>query len=261
MRINGSIIGSNVTPSFLSGATGVWSMQNVELANRQIIWPTDIVTNGLVLFLDANNTNSYPGSGTSWYDLSGNGNTGTLTNGPTFSSTNGGSIFFDGTNDYVNMGTSTYCNLINISVSVWVRVTSASGVFLGRYYNTTINGFFMYYDVASTKFSVDGRESSAAYLSRPTTNTYPLNNWYNVTWTKSANVWSLYVNGSLDVSSSIGNGTTPFSNNTMWLGGYNEGGAQYYSSVNLSNVFIYNRVLSANEVLQNYNAARARFGL
>ena len=99
MRINGSIIGSNVTPSFLSGATGVWSMQNVELANRQIVWPTNIVTNGLVLFLDANNTNSYPGSGTSWYDLSGNGNTGTLTNGPTFSGENGGTIVFDGVDD------------------------------------------------------------------------------------------------------------------------------------------------------------------
>ena len=96
MRINGSIIGSNVTPGIVSGASGIWSMQNVEIANRSCTWPTDIVTNGLVLFLDANNTNSYPGSGTSWYDLSGNGNTGTLTNGPTFSSVNGGTIVFDG---------------------------------------------------------------------------------------------------------------------------------------------------------------------
>ena len=222
----------------------------------------DIIENGLTLFLDASNIRSYPGSGTTWSDLSGNGNNGSLINGPTFSAANLGSIVFDGTNDYVDMGSSTYCNLINISVSVWVRVTSASGFLLSRYFNTTsYNGFYMYYDVPSTKFSVDGRESSAAYLSRPTTNTYPLNNWYNVTWTKSANVWSIYINGSLDVSSALGNGTTPFSNNTMWLGGYNEGGAQYYSSVNLSNVFIYNRVLSANEVLQNYNAARARFGL
>ena len=221
----------------------------------------DIVENGLTLFLDASNIRSYPGSGTTWSDLSGNGNNGTLTNGPTFSAGNLGSIVFDGTNDYVDMGSSTYCNLINISVSVWVRVTSASGVFLGRYYNTTINGFFMYYDVASTKFSVDGRESSAAYLSRPTTNTYPLNNWYNVTWTKSANIWSIYVNGSLDVSSALGNGTTPFSNNIMWLGGLYQPPEVYYYSSNLSNVQIYNRVLTAAEVLQNYNATKSRFGL
>jgi hypothetical protein len=60
-----------------------------------------VVTDGLVLALDAADTNSYPGSGTTWNDLSGNGNTGTLTNGPTYSSDNGGSIVFDGTNDYV----------------------------------------------------------------------------------------------------------------------------------------------------------------
>lgn len=221
----------------------------------------DIVENGLTLFLDASNIRSYPGSGTTWSDLSGNGNTGTLTNGPTFSAGNLGSIVFDGTNDYVDMGSSTYCNLINISVSVWVRVTSASGYFLSRYFNTTsYNGFLMYYDAPSTKFGVDGRESSAAYLSRPTTNTYPLNNWYNVTWTKSANIWSIYVNGSLDVSSALGNGTTPFSNNIMWLGGLYQPPEVYYYSSNLSNVQIYNRVLTASEILQNYNATKSRFG-
>jgi len=221
----------------------------------------DINENGLVLFLDAANRLSYPGSGTAWSDLSGNSNTGTLTNGPTFSAGNMGSILFDGTNDYVDMGSSTYCNLINISVSVWVRVTSASGYFLSRYFNTTsYNGFLMYYDVASTKFGVGGRESSATYLNSATTNTYPLNNWYNVTWTKSANIWSLYVNGSLDVSSSIGNGTTPFSNNIMWLGGLYQPPDVYYYSSNISNVQIYNRVLTAAEVLQNYNATKSRFG-
>ena len=61
-----------------------------------------IVTDGLVLCLDAGNRKSYPGSGTSWVDMSGNNNTGTLTNGPTFGGGNGGSIVFDGVNDFVN---------------------------------------------------------------------------------------------------------------------------------------------------------------
>jgi len=60
-----------------------------------------IPQNGLQLLLDAANTKSYPGSGTTWTDLSGNGNTGTLTNSPTFTTDNGGAIRFDGTNDYV----------------------------------------------------------------------------------------------------------------------------------------------------------------
>jgi len=63
-----------------------------------------IITDGLVLCLDAGNPKSYPGSGTTWTDLSGNGNNGTLTNGPTYNSGNLGSLVFDGVNDYVNLG-------------------------------------------------------------------------------------------------------------------------------------------------------------
>ena len=63
-----------------------------------------IVTQGLVLALDAASNNSYPGSGTTWKDLSGNNNTGTLVNGPTFSSANGGTFILDGSNDYINAG-------------------------------------------------------------------------------------------------------------------------------------------------------------
>ena len=60
-----------------------------------------VITTGLQLYLDAGNASSYPGSGTTWTDLSGNSRDGTLTNGPTYSGTNGGSIVFDGSNDYV----------------------------------------------------------------------------------------------------------------------------------------------------------------
>ena len=62
-----------------------------------------IVTNGLVLCLDASDRNSYPGSGTTWYDVSNNGNHATLTNGPTFSTSNGGIFTFDGSNDYADV--------------------------------------------------------------------------------------------------------------------------------------------------------------
>ena len=64
----------------------------------------NIITDGLVLYLDAANTKSYPGSGTTWRDLSKSQLNGTLTNGPTFNSSNGGSIVFDGVDDYVNLG-------------------------------------------------------------------------------------------------------------------------------------------------------------
>ena len=75
-----------------------------------------IVTDELVLALDAGNTKSYPGSGTTWTDLSGNGNDGTLLNSPTFNSANGGYLDFDGTNDYVNCGNSSVFNQSEVKV-------------------------------------------------------------------------------------------------------------------------------------------------
>lgn len=67
----------------------------------------NIVTDGLVLYLDAANTKSYPGSGTTWNDLSGNGNNGTLINGYIFNSIGNGNLVFDGSNDYVNINAQT----------------------------------------------------------------------------------------------------------------------------------------------------------
>lgn len=220
-------------------------------------------TNNLLFSLDASNTNSYPGSGTTWTDLTGLGRNGTLTNGPTFSSANGGSIVFDGSNDYVDMGTSTYCNITDISFSAWVYLKSGGSNYtiVSRYFNTTQNGFLVYYDSASGRFFADGRESSAAYLSVGTTGRYTVNNWYHVTWTKSANFWSIYVNGVLDTSAGIGNGTTAFTNNNMWLGGGDlGGGGRFYGFVNLAQVNIYNKALSATEVLGNYNSTKSKFG-
>jgi len=93
-----------------------------------------IVTDGLVLALDAGNTKSYPGSGTTWTDLSGNGNTGTLTNGPTFDSANGGSIVFDGTNDYVQVTGS--ITVTSATFITWIKrdgnQTSWSGLIHSR---------------------------------------------------------------------------------------------------------------------------------
>ena len=82
-----------------------------------------IVQDGLVLNLDASNTLSYPGSGTTWFDLTSNNNDGTLVNGPTFDSANGGSIVFDGINDYVSFTTppSTNSGTEKSSINVWIK--------------------------------------------------------------------------------------------------------------------------------------------
>jgi hypothetical protein len=86
----------------------------------------NIVTDGLVLALDAANTKSYPGSGTVWKDLSGNGNNGTLINGPTFDTGNLGSIEFDGVDDWTSFGNILNTGTSDFTISAWVKSTSTA---------------------------------------------------------------------------------------------------------------------------------------
>ena len=92
----------------------------------------DLVQNGLVLALDASDRNSYPGSGTTWRDMSGNSNNGTLTNGPTFNSANGGSIVFDGSDDYAQITTSGIINnIISVDTMIYIDSVKTYAAILG----------------------------------------------------------------------------------------------------------------------------------
>ena len=233
-------------------------------AGKQLTVATPIVTNGLVLNLDASRLSSYPNAGTTWTDISGNGNNGTMVNGPTFGTASGGQITFDGVNDYVELGTNTSLNLINISISVWVKPTTTTDYIpvIGRYHNTTTyNGWELYYFKSTNKFYFGGRESSSSYLQVMSNNTYSINNWYNITGVKLGNVWSLYVNGVLDNSLTLGSGTIAFGTNSIQIGGLITSSASYYGKSDISQSIIYNRALSATEITQNFNATKSRFGL
>ena len=92
-----------------------------------------IVTDGLVLCLDAGDGKSYSGSGTTWYDRSGNGNNGILVNGPTFDSNNRGAIVFDGVNDHVSIPNSSSLQLSNnqsFTISYFVNLNRIDGAFM-----------------------------------------------------------------------------------------------------------------------------------
>ena len=221
---------------------------------------TSIVTSGLILNLDAGNTTSYSGTGTTWTDLSSTGNNGTLVNGTGYSS---GYLTFDGVNDYVSLGNNTAYNLISFSVSSWFRPTVGGNNYspvITRYYNITPNnGWNIYYYKPTSKIHVEGRESGAQYLSLVSNNTYSINNWYNITWTKSGNTWSLYVNGTLDKALTLGNGTTPITSNNIHIGCFNPNDPEY-AKQDVGTVNIYNRVLSASEVTQNFDSTKTRFG-
>jgi len=226
-----------------------------------------IITNGLVLSLDAANNKSYPGSGTTWTDLSGNNNTGTLTNGPTFSSANGGSIVFDGTNDYVGF---TYNSIFNppsnISVSLWGRLTvnNASIRTLIELSVSTDELYFIYWrgDLSPKRWWYGLRQSNNTYVETNSTSTdFSINTWYNLALVadSSTGLFSFYINGILDNSIAY-NGTLKQTASSLSIGA-DAGASRRYLIGNISNTLIYNRALSATEVLQNYNATKNRFGL
>lgn len=225
----------------------------------------DLVQSNLVLDLDAADKNSYPGSGTAWRDLSGNGYNGTLTNGPTFSSINGGVIVFDGVDDYVNGG-----NLGSFysqgTISYWMYSTAVENYrnpFSTNYNGVNVGIRFEQYTTASPYggFSVVIGNDAGTYAgySYSPNDILTVNSWYNVVliWNTVTNNAIGYLNGNLKFNTS----------HTYWATtlpaiaiGNGFSSARYFKG-NISSVGIYNRALTAAEVLQNYNVTKTRFGL
>lgn len=215
-----------------------------------------IVTDGLVLCLDAANPKSYPGSGTTWSDLSGKGNNGTLTNGPTYSSANGGYIVFDQIDDRINLGNVSLPTTA-LSVSAWIYDTDTS------------NGYRDFFTKAGHfKFRIDnnsegGNLSSFVWISgspEPRLSTsWTKNVWTNVsfTWNTNGN-FRLFTNGILRSSSTTRSGTLNTTTNELTVG--SDQSSTFWKG-NISNVLIYNRTISDTEVQQNFNATRGRYGI
>lgn len=164
-----------------------------------------IVTNGLVLYLDAANTRSYAGSGTVWNDLSRSGNNGTLVNGPTFNSGNGGSIVFDGTNDFVSVSDNSTINGTSQTISVWFKNsgTYATGnqaaEIIGKHNAVgSFNGYGIQLvnDFGNIKVSAFVKNATVNYVTLNSTQIISSLNWYNATITFTSNSQIiLYLNG------------------------------------------------------------------
>jgi len=232
---------------------------------------SSIVTNGLILNLDAGNPSSYPGSGTSWTDLSGNGNNGTLTNGPTFNSDNGGSIVFDGTNDNALLPINffSYPSLTTFSISLWFKSSQSNGGTLFGQQNTnnpsSANGYVpVIYLQSNGLIRIEPFWTNS--ISNNIVNTNPLNNniWHCITTTYNNGTNKLYVNGGY-VTERTGLSLVSYTSTYYYIigAGFSGGrglGSDYFFG-NISNFVFYNRELSLAEVLQNYNAQKSRFGL
>ena len=217
-----------------------------------------IVRDGLVLYLDAANIKSYPGSGTTWTDISGKGYDGTLTNGPTFSSDNLGCIVFDGSNDRVDGVHNSELNLTqDLTVECWFRRTGgrrdwgrgfgkgdSSNRTYGLWYHVNSN-YFLYQRYGSGQFSVLSSEAVV------------LNAWYHLVGTSSGSTHTLYVNGVVK-NTTTSSGTFHSSTDPYKVDSHD---GLYHHIGDVSNCRIYNRGLSEAEVKQNYNAHKGRFGL
>ncbi len=218
----------------------------------------NIIEEGLVFYVDAANKESYPGSGTTWVDLSGNGGSLDLINGPLFDSGNGGSFDFDGTNDFA-------------------RETSWNGPSMTINGPLTISNWVNYDSYGSTRSTLGLTNGSSALqvgyrngvgsiwrwgggvqltYTVPSTGT-----WFNITATLngSSNI-NAYVNGQLDNSTTSANPNSTSLANIL-ISSYSTGGSSERFNGKMSLIHLYNRVLSSTEITQNYNALKGRFGL
>jgi hypothetical protein len=233
----------------------------------------NITTNGLVLFLDAANPKSYVSGSTTWNDLSIGGNNGTLTNGPTYSSANAGSIVFDGVDDYVTgIGTTSTFSFIQntgvFTINAWVKpnVLGTAMYFIGNNDGTTgAKGLYLGYNGTSGRlwlFMTSG-VSGQPILSYVSSNNFFTNNdWIHVVCVGNGTNSQFYKNGVIFGSSSSNFGTlsTGDSTRNLAIGRVNNSPGTNWSG-SIAQTSIYNRILSASEVLQNYNSTKVRFNL
>jgi hypothetical protein len=214
-----------------------------------------VVTSGLVLCLDAANQKSYTSGSTTWYDLTGNFYNGTLTNGPTYSTSGSGCIVFDGTDDYIQTSSTSF-NFSVITVSVWINRSTTATTYPVIASKEAISSGWILHIINTNKifFKINNNNSTAI----TTTNSLTAGLWYNVVATYNGSQLVVYINGVSDTTTSDSTGINSNST-TLRIGEYQTTGNAYKG--NIANTQIYNRALSASEILQNYNATKTRFGL
>ena len=234
-----------------------------------------IVTNGLVLNVDAGFTPSYPTTGTTWYDVSSNGYNGALTNGPAFSSANNGSISLDGVDDYVNIGNQanlqmgtgdfTVCLWIKINnppisslnILIWSKNAPAAAAGYGI-------GFF--YGGGNSNKLLWGTANGSTAVEILSQNAFPelLGAWGHIVMVRqngSTNNGCFYINNQYQPIASSATMINVNTNTDMVIGNTSDRYGSYWTKGNYAIAQIYNRALSASEVSQNYNAQKSRFGL
>jgi hypothetical protein len=202
-----------------------------------------------VLSLDASNRTSYPGNGTDWNDLSGRDNNGVLNGGVSYSPDNGGVMSFDGVSGYVEIPDNASLNPAAVTVGIWVKPNILSGHQRLVAKNSTSGYLFNIYN-ATPEAYIGGQRIAGTPLT--------VNRWVYLLVTVENARLKFYINGNI-VSDSPYTGTIDTSTSTVKIGTDTIGGN--YLNGQIGNVRIYNAALNASDILQNFNAAKGRYGL
>lgn len=253
---NGGIIGLKNSPTTVS-ASGVWGLREQTRAQRDSLWPSkSYVKDGLLMYLDAGNSASYSGSGTTWFDISGNNRNMTLFNGVGYDSVDGGRLIFDGFNDYAqisNCGISTGANVahtiemwVNFNVIVstrwWLALLGTYGAGAHHWIGVSATG---------TQFGAFGGSPQTV------PNLIGTNTWLQICGTFSGSTLTTYVNSANPV---VGTGSGFNFTSSNFTIGLRLGTENYYNG-RVAITRLYNRALTAGEVQTNFAANRERFGL
>lgn len=226
-----------------------------------------IVTNGLVLCLDAGNRRSYPGSGTTWYDLSGNGNNGSFVGSPAFRNQDNGIISFDAIEDYITVEPNSSLVFTSaITVSVWFKADVLENLRTLVMWEDDKNSN----GIESIRLALNGASGIqlhavigvTGYFSG-TSGSILTDKFYNATGVFDSSKIKIYLNGEFrNQNDAVGTLRQPDDVNARWIIGRGEvtvdDTARMFDG-NISVVHIYNRVLTDDEINQNYHALKGRY--
>ena len=237
----------------------------------------DIVSDGLVLYLDAGSPNSYrPDFGATWKDMSGNGYNGALFNGPTFNSGNAGGIVFDGTNDYFQGNNSLASKITTaVTIMVFAKVPNMSNrvPLFSKFQTVLPYGYILEVGTLSSlwtrtmRFFAQG-DNNPTYSSDYRGNVQLLDNtiyMFTAQYSATQSIMKMYYNTTeMAATQANPNWTNVFNwgagTNEYYLGAY-QTSVSVYGNSTIYNTVVYNRILSLAEITQNYNAQKSRFGL
>jgi hypothetical protein len=266
---NGTATYTTANP-YIQGSTTIKQRQFID-GTQEVYTQFDeftgapVVDANLMVWVDAAQTASYSGSGTTWTDLSGNGKTYTLTNSPTFNSTTGGGVitFAGASSQYATTAATLFNSTTSnaYSINIWVYPTGA-GQIVSVDGQTTPNTAYHYTAIEITAAGLIYFGQWTGAISTVATSAQSLNAWYNLVITYNGTTATAYVNGTTVGSSNI-SWTAPGANTffaLMSTDSTNMSGVAGYASGSVGAFMVYNRALTSDEVTSNFNALRNRYG-